>query len=357
MKIAVFCPNWVGDMVMATPALRALRREFPDAEVVGILRPYVADVLAGLDLVDRLLLHDPRGTTPRRQPRAPAARGWSFARLLRRERFDLALLLPNSFRSAAWAWISGARRRVGFDRNARGWMLTDRVPAHAEQGPRPVIDEYLRLVRHLGCRHVSRTMELATLPEDERQLRAFWRRQRTGNLGGAGIVCLNPGGAFGSSKHWPTASFAELARRFAAELKKRVLVLCGPAERGEAREIVRLADHPAVVSLADEAPSIGLTKAAVRGAKLLVTTDSGPRHFAPPFRVPVVTLFGPTHIAWSETRYERSLHLQSEVDCGPCQQRVCPLGHHKCMRDLSVDWVFKAAANMLQRYPVRDKAA
>src|SRR5262249_34446418 len=181
--------------------------------------------------------------------------------------------------------------------------------------------------------------------------------QRLGRYADRGIVCLNPGGAFGSAKHWPTTSFAILALRLALELEKRVLVLCGPAERDEAQEIVRLANHPAVVSLAAEVPSIGLTKAAIRRADLLVTTDSGPRHFAQPFNVPVVTLFGPTHVAWSETYYDRALHLQIEVDCGPCQKRVCPLQHHRCMRGLNVDWVFKAAAALLKRCPNRQRAA
>ncbi|MCY2963537.1 MAG: hypothetical protein NT069_07795 [Planctomycetota bacterium] len=95
MKIAVFCPNWVGDLVMATPALRGLRRQFPDAEIVAVLRPVLASVLAGLDLVDRNLLHEPRA--PRSGPRTGLS-GLAFAAALRAERFDLALLLPNSFR-------------------------------------------------------------------------------------------------------------------------------------------------------------------------------------------------------------------------------------------------------------------
>ncbi len=220
-----------------------------------------------------------------------------------------------------------------------------------------MIDDYLRLAEHLGCVNLSRKMELATSPADERQWRRFWKRQPLGDYATQGIVCLNPGGAFGSAKHWPVASFAQLAERLASELDKRVLVLCGPAEREQAREIARLAGHPAVVSLADETPSIGLTKAAVRRAELLVTTDSGPRHFAQPFGVPVVTLFGPTHAAWSETYYERSLHLQVDVDCGPCQKRVCPLKHHQCMQNLSVDWAFKAAVTLLNKFPEKHKAA
>jgi heptosyltransferase-2 len=358
MKIAIFCPNWVGDMVMATPALRAVRRQFPQAEIVAVLRPYVAEVLDGLDLVDRLLLHDPRPRAIWRGMHPQAAWGLRFGARLRRERFDTALLLTNTLRSAYWAWICGIKRRVGFNQYRRGWMLTDAVTRPSVGTPHPVIDNYLRLAAQIGCRELTRTTELATRLADEQQLRAFWERQSLGKkLSARGVVCLNPGGAYGSAKHWPVTSFAELALQIATDLKKRVLVLCGPAEREKAREILSLARHPAIFSLADERLSIGLTKAAVRRAELLVTTDSGPRHFAAPFNVPVVTLFGPTHTAWSETFYDRSLHLQAEVDCGPCQQRVCPLQHHRCMRDLRVSWVYRAAANLLEKYPARPKAA
>jgi heptosyltransferase-2 len=219
------------------------------------------------------------------------------------------------------------------------------------------MDNYLRLAARIGCRKLTRTTELATRAADEQQLRAFWERQPPGKLFDRGVVCLNPGGAYGSAKHWPVTSFAELAVQIATQLEKRVLVLCGPTERVMASEIVSLARHPAVVSLADEPLSIGLTKAAVRYADLLVTTDSGPRHFAAPFNVPVVTLFGPTHTAWSETYYKRSLHLQVDVDCGPCQKRVCPLKHHRCMRDLGISWVFRAVTSLLEKYPAKSKAA
>lgn len=341
MKIAIFCPNWVGDLVMATPALRAVRTRFPDARISAVLRPNVADILAGLDLVDDLILHQPRGAESKE-------RGWRFGARLRAERFDLALVLPNSLRSGWWTWVSGAKRRVGFDRNGRGWMLTDPLSPRPRTTPHPVLDEYLRLAAHVGCENLTRRTELATTLADEQQLAQFWRQHDQIPPTG-GTVCLNPGGAFGAGKHWPSPSFAALARKLAWKLDQRVLVLCGPAERDLAREIVRLADHPAVLSLADEPPSLGLTKAAIRHSDLLVTTDSGPRHFAAPFDVPVVTLFGPTHQAWSETFYERSLHLQLKLDCGPCQQRTCPLGHHRCMKDLDPDQVFRAASFLLNR--------
>ncbi len=170
----------------------------------------------------------------------------------------------------------------------------------------------------------------------------------------AGHVCLNPGGAFGAGKHWPNSYFAKLARRIADERSTRVLVLCGPAERDQARAIARDSGSPLVRSLADAAPSIGLTKAAIARASLLVTTDSGPRHFAPAFGVPVVSLFGPTHIGWSDTRYRQEVPLQIPVDCGPCQQRTCPLGHHKCMTELSPEMVWDAVVRIPHKTRIPD---
>lgn len=350
MKIAIFLPNWIGDVVMATPALRAVRDRYPEAEIVGVMRPYVADVVAGTDLIDRSLFHDPRGDFPER-------RGWRFATQMRREGFDLALLLPNSLRSAWMAWLSGAKRRIGFRRNGRGGLLTDALTPKPKSRPHPVIDEYLRLVEYLGCEQPSRNMELATTDDDEASYLNF-RKRHSATMPGHEIICLNPGGAFGAAKHWPNESFGRLARRLADEFGKTVLVVCGPAERDTAREIARVAERPdRVVTLADETPSIGLTKAAVKHSELLITTDSGPRHFAPPFGVPVVTLFGPTHIEWSETFYQKAVHLQLDVDCGPCQKRVCPLDHHRCMRDLTVNRVFAATANCLVERRKQPKAA
>ena len=344
MKLAVWLPNWIGDVAMATPALRALRQQFVGAEIVGVMRPYVTDVLAGTTLLDRILIHDPKG-------KSSADRGIGFLGKLRRERFDIAVLFPNSVRAAAWVWASGAKRTIGYARNGRSLLLTDSVPAPSLSVPHPVLDEMLQLVAQLGCRSLSRRIELATLPRDEQALNQFW--QRNPQAESRGFVCINSGGAFGAAKDWPVESFTELARRTAIELGRTVLVVCGPSERVTAQRIVADAAHPRVVSLAAETPSLGLTKAAIRHADLLVTTDSGPRHFAAAFDVPVITLFGPTHIAWSETFHPGAVHLQLPVDCGPCQQRSCPMGHHQCMKSLSVDSVFEEVTRRLPAVPKR----
>ena len=192
----------------------------------------------------------------------------------------------------------------------------------------------------LGCRGDSTQLELATTPDDEAAADRAWAD--LGLSRNEPVVCLNTGGAFGPAKNWPTASFAELARRLVEESRRPVLVLCGPAERDAAREIAGLADHPRVVSLAEQPLSLGLSKACVRRAALLITTDSGPRHFAAAFGTPVITLFGPTHIAWTRTYHPQALHLFRPVPCGPCQRPTCPEGHHRCMRELTPGDVMKA---------------
>jgi heptosyltransferase-2 len=343
MKVAVFVPGWVGDAVMATPALRALRRHYAGAHVVAVGKPYVAEVFAGGDWFDEYLCANG----------GPWSQGVpALAWRLRRRGVDLAVLFSNSFRTALTARLGGCRRRIGYARYGRSPLLTQALqPVRDAEGrltPGPVLDAFNRLAEAAGCPPPGRRIQLFTTPADEAAANEVWRRGGFASYGE--VICLNSGAAFGAAKHWPDAYFAELARRLAAERGSAVLVLCGPAERTLARGIAAAAGHAAVKALADLAPrlSLGLSKACVRRADLLVTTDSGPRHFAAAFGRPVVTLFGPTHIAWTETYYPLAVHLQKRVDCGPCQRRVCPLDH-RCMTGLVPAEVFAAAEGLLRR--------
>jgi heptosyltransferase-2 len=344
VRIGVFIPNWIGDAVMCTPALRALKQHFgPLAQVTGIMRPYVADVLAGTDCLDERLLFDPRSTLA-------AERTWPVWRKLRERRWDAMVLLTNSLRSAVLARASGAPVRVGYVGNGRGPLVTHKLfdpRLGSRRLPWPAIDAYLQLVYALGCEPQSPRLELATLEADEQAADRVWKKWRLPI--GQQVVVLNSGGAYGAAKHWPSESFGELARRIATEQGLAVLVVCGPAERDTAREIVRTAGHGRVVSLADEPVSIGLTKACIRRSRLLVTTDSGPRFFAVAFDVPVITLFGPTDAAWTRTHYDAETCLHHAVPCGPCGRRSCPLGHHDCMRLLGVERVYGAVLEQLGR--------
>ena len=342
MNIVVFCPSLIGDTVMATPTFRALRQEFPDARMTAVLKPNVVPVLDGTAWFDDAILFHPRAKN--HDQRASA-----LLKRLRADRPDAAVLLPNSIRTAWISWRAGVRRRVGYDRYGRGPLLTDRLKPPRDEAeslrPFPAVEYYLALARALGCRDAGLQLELATTPADEAAADESCRA--LGIDPGRPLVCLNNGGAFGPSKGWPNGYFAFLARRLAEELGASVVMLCGPAERDAARAVAALATHPQVVSLADQRLSIGLSKAFVRRARLLITTDSGPRHFAAALGTPVVTLFGPTGITWTRTNFPHAVHLYHPVPCQPCQRPVCPLGHHNCMRKLVPDDVFQVARRML----------
>ncbi len=342
--IALFLPNWIGDVVMATPALRAVRTQFPTAKILAVCKPYVADTIAGSPWFDDVVLFDKTGPKDRRF--------WSVVCRLRAEGTDTAVLFPNSFRAALIARLAGCHTVVGFARYFRDALLTHRLypirDEHGQPKPVPAIDDYNRIVQRLGVLDPGHRMELFTTPTDELAAERVW--QQFGLNRFSRVIGLNPGGAFGSSKHWPTNYFAELAQKLTDEQDAAVLVLCGPTEREIARQIATQANRPNVVTMSDIPLSIGLTKAVVRRLSLLVTTDSGPRHFAAAFDVSVVTLFGPTHIGWTETYFAKAIHLQKPVPCGPCQQRVCPLGHHRCMTELAPAEVF-LSANQLLRTP------
>jgi heptosyltransferase-2 len=310
--------------------------------VLGVIKPHVAPTLDGAPWFDDLVPYDPKA-------RSPSARTWSVLRRLRAERADLAILFPNSFRSALVATLAGIPRRLGYAKGGRGLLLTDRLSytlgKDGRRLPTPIVESYLALARSLSCPIDSVRPELFTTAADETAADRVWAE--LGMAREEPVVCLNTGGAYGPAKSWPVAHFAALARRLATEGGRAVLVVCGPGERDAARAIVAGAGHPRVVSLASFELGIGLTKACVRRSALMITTDSGPRHFAAAFGVPVLSLFGPTHIAWTRTYHPHAIHLQHPVPCGPCQKSVCPLGHHRCMRDLSPQAVYAAARRYL----------
>ena len=325
---------------MATPAIRAVRKQWPRAEIIAVGRPYVFNVLENSPRIDQWLAFDNRGSRAQ-QLLAVAGR-------LRDLGIDLALIFPNSFRAALAAWLGRCRRRVGYARYGRSWLLTDRLqPVRDSRGgimPSPILPAYNALAQRAGCLAPSLKMELFTSRADEAGADDIWRKFRLDDH--REVVCLNPGAAFGAAKLWPAESFAKLSRQLAECRDCGILVLCGPAERDLARRIVTLTNHPAVHSLADKEVSIGLSKACIKRCDLLVSTDSGPRHFAAALDRPVVALFGPTHIAWTDTFFPREIQLQKKVPCGPCQQRVCHLDH-RCMTQLSPDEVFAAAERLL----------
>jgi heptosyltransferase-2 len=343
MNVGLFLPNWLGDLVMATPALRAIRRHFgPGTRLVGIVRPNLAELLTGTDWLDEQWLFDPR------------ARGREFGqralvRRMRRERFDLAVLFPNSLRTALLAWLGGAKERIGHVLDGRGPLLTGKVHPRRENGrvaDSPLVDYYLAISEAVGCPPESPRLELVCTEAEQEVAESIWRR--LGLRTDGRVIALNSSGAYGEAKLWPEDHFGDLARRLADQTDHDVLVICGPDERGIARRIARRACHPRVASLADQPLGLATSKACIQRSRLMVSTDSGPRHVAAAFGKPVITLFGPTKPIFVENPTVHGVDVQLDLDCIGCGKRACPLRHHKCMKDLTVEMAYVEVVKLLQ---------
>ncbi len=326
-KISVVLPNHLGDVVMATPALRALRRGRPEARICAVVRHSLAPVLRGSTWIDEFVPHDihaSRGVLGKLRARL------ALARRLRGS--DLVVVLPNSFASALLAFASRAKRRLGYARGGRGLLLTDAVAAPREAGrfvPTAMERYYLDLVRWIGCPDTGTHVELFVEPEAEAECES--RFLAAGISKGAPLVCLAPGAGFGPSKLWPLEYVAEVARELRAD-GAQVALVHGPGEEALAESIVASAGT-GIVSLGGERMTLSLLKSVLSRAQLLICNDAGARHVAAAFEVPTLVLMGPTAIGYTNLNLKRTKLLREPVECSPCQLKVCPIDH-RCMTRL-----------------------
>jgi len=340
-KIAVVLPNHLGDVVMATPALRALRRGRPDAEVTGVVRAALAGVLRGAPWLDRIVAHDIY-----KKPGKLAQFGARLrvARELRGT--DVVVVLPNSFASSLLAFATGARTRVGYARRARGFLFTDAAPAPRSNGrfvPTAMERYYLDLVRRLGAPDLGTQVELFLEPDAERECDA---RFRAAGLGARPLVCLAPGAGFGPSKLWPLEYVAEVASALRSD-GADVALVHGPGEAALADEIAARAGG-GLALLGGDGMSLSLLKSVLARAQLLVCNDAGARHIAAAFEVPTLVLMGPTAVGYTNLNLKRTKLLREPVECSPCQLRVCPIDH-RCMTRLLPARVLAEARAALTR--------
>lgn len=293
-RLLVVCPNWLGDVVMATPALRAIRGALPGAFIGGLVRPGMDELLAGTDFFDELHVERAAGVMG---PKLAASK-------VRPRRYDAAVLFTNSFSTALITRLAFIPRRIGYDRDGRGLLLTDRLKAERREPPNrgwkcvPAVEYYLKIAEAvvgraaMGVPRLELTTTAAQEGEGERILRA------AGVVEGASFAVVNPG-ANDVAKRWPAERFGEVSAWIARERDMRVLVNGSPSEREVVDAVVGAAGDERVVGMTGLGVTIGSLKAVVRRAGLMLTNDTGPRHIAAAFGVPTVTLYGPTDPRWT----------------------------------------------------------
>lgn len=347
-RIAVRCPNWLGDVVMTTPALHAVRVHRPEAHLTAFLPEPLVPLLTGAEFLDEVRPLKSRAGAP-----GPSA-WWADRASIARAGFDRALVFPESISSAWLMRAAGVPRVAGFARDPlRRFLLHEVVPSPPSWGRRRLVSRErfaMELVRAVFGLAASQTtdlrLRLAVTREEEARLAAALHvaepsRPRVNRP----PIVIAPGASFGETKCWPVESYASLADRIAVR-GERVVLIGAPGEEARVAAVKSAMREPATV-LAGRL-DLGALKALLRGARALVANDAGARHVAAAFGVPSVIFFGPTSVEKTADNLERIEVLETEHDCRPCYSRTCALDH-RCLRSISVDSAFDAAARAIAR--------
>lgn len=321
-RVLVRAPNWVGDVVLSLPALRDLRRAFPGARLEVLARPWVGELYSAVPEVDATL--ESRGVAAD----AAALRG----------RFDVSVLLPNSFASALALWRASIPERWGYATDARGLLLTRRCRVPASVRGQSQVYYYRAMLEGLG-------LDVSAAPDASLACPESWAAAGAALLEDPGPwIGVNAGAFYGTAKRWPPERFAAAAALVARRTGARVAIVGSAAERplGEAVAAQIGACARVLCGETTLASLVGVLKQ----LRLLLTNDSGPMHLAAALGTPLVAVFGSTD--WTETApvSDRARVVREETECAPCGLRECPIDH-RCMSRVAVERVAAVALELV----------
>ena len=335
-RVLIWLPSPLGDAIMATPALRGFRSLFPDASITFLAPEFTQQVLSPNSFCDDWIDLEKSFRENLRQ--------------IKTGNFDTAIILKNSFGSALALWLAGINRRIGYARDGRSLLLTDRItPERTERGrfqPLAMIDYYLKIAKHLGGRTDNKKTELSVRGEDTEAVLEMLPQLKS--LTGP-LVIIVPGGAFGPSKLWPIQRYVELADKLYDVYDATIILSVAPV-----KEEVLIAES--ICHQANSEPvNLGMTclnggqlKALYSLADLVITNDTGPRHIAIALDKDIITLFGPNNPQWTQTAHEKEIQIIGQAPCVPCDKPVCKQNRHLCMESITVDQIFETARKILE---------
>jgi heptosyltransferase-2 len=328
----------VGDAIMALPALRAMRRKFPEAHISVLALPYVADIYRGQSVADELIAYDRKG-------RQAGIRGRErLAADLKLRNFDVALLLQNAFDAAWLTWRAGIPERIGYNRDGRGWLLTKAIDV-PKIGDSPCHEKYyyLELLRRAGwIETIPEVEEISLAISSDEVHRAEEKLRKCGSRAGATRIAVGAGASYGSAKCWPPERFSNALNQVLAERDAEVILIGTPAESGVSSAIQAGLSRPAV-DLTGRT-EIAELPALLSRCSAFLGNDSGAMHVAAAVGLPVVAVFGPTDPHGTAPVTPRCTIIQEKPYCSPCFLRRCPTDH-RCMTAVASD---RVSEGMLQ---------
>jgi len=322
MRTLIVAPNWIGDAVMTQPLLALLRAQQPGGQLDALCPPHIAPVYRAMPEVDSVI------ESPNVHGRLDLAGRWRLGRSLRAAGYERALVLPNSAKSALVPWFAGIPLRIGYRAEARA-LLLNRLHDDRRRGDErpPMVEHYARLAFEPG-RAPQGALPDPRLRIDPALARSA--RERLALPAEAPLFALCPGAEYGPAKRWPARHFAGLAELLSAEWPDAaVAVLGGPKDRPVGDEIAALSRSP-VRNLCGDT-SLAEAMALLSAAAGVASNDSGLMHVAAAFDRPMVALFGSSDPRHTPPRSQRARVAWLHLDCSPCFQRECPLGHLDCL--------------------------
>ncbi len=347
-NVLVWLPSPMGDAVLCTPALRAIREHFNSCKITFYANPIVRQILSPCSYNDAWIEQKENNL-------------FVVAKELKKHRFSHAILLKNSFASALAVYLARIPSRIGYVRENRGLLLTEKLsPEKLRNGkfkPLSMVDYYLAIASRLGACSNEKSLELSVDTSATEALRA--RLPELFNTDGP-VVILVPGGAFGPSKCWPSDRFAQTADRLIDDYKATVVVsvASNPSEQKIAQEICRSSKYSTqsqgndskshLISLAEKPLGLNELKALFSLADLVITNDTGPRHIAVALGRKIVTLFGPNNPVWTDTHYENEIQIIGNVYCAPCHNPECRKNRRFCMESITIEMVYNAAKQLFE---------
>lgn len=335
-NVLIWLPSPLGDAIMATPALRVFRSLFADAKITFMAPAFTQQVLSPSRFCDDWIVL-PKGF-------------WPTVKMLRSHKFDAAVLLKNSFGCALTVRLAGIKRRIGYARDGRSFLLTDKsFPLRTQAGeyiPAPMTDYYLKIAESLGAAVDNRKPELSFTTECVNTVKE--KIPALNDLQGP-LVILVPGGAFGPSKLWPIQRYAQLADRLHKTYNATVILSIAPVpEEIQIAETICRQAASDVMHLGNLSLSGGELKALFSLADVVIANDTGPRHIAIALNKNVVSLFGPNNPQWTQTGHDKETQIVGKAACVPCDKPQCRQSQHICMESITVDAVLKAAGHFLE---------
>jgi heptosyltransferase-2 len=346
MKIMIRATNWVGDAIMALPALRIVRKRFPEAEISIVARPYVADIYRDQQICDRLIPYDPQGSHDGFFGRERLAAELSAIK------FDVALLLQNAFDAAWLAWRANVPERIGYARDGRSLLLTKAVPVPL-RGEIPAHEKfyYLELLRRAGWSDSlpdEKVIDLIISEEKRRSAEEFLTK--SGTRRGVVRIAIGAGASFGAARCWPPPRYAELANRLQSQIDSDVILFGTTAEVAVSNAISAEMRRPPI-DLTGKTAIVDLP-ALLSQCHLFIGNDSGAMHVAAAVGLPIVAVFGPTDPNGTAPVTSRCSIVQQKPYCSPCFLRRCPTDH-RCMKEVTAEMMETAARSWLSKIEVQ----